>query len=106
MALHWCALINNVAQITEDAQGFFKDQNHTQGQLHKQKMSQDTHHPSSLNFEWGKAFFFFFLKFQHLWNVQMSHDRLMKYWNIYDIMNMSDKPAEAALNEGEKCWQD
>lgn len=59
MALHWCALINNVAQITEDAQGFFKDQNHTQGQLHKQKMSQDTHHPSSLNFEWGKAFFFF-----------------------------------------------
>lgn len=83
MALHWCALINNVAQITEDAQGFFKDQNHTQGQLHKQKMSQDTHHPSSLNFEWGKAFFFFFWSF----NIcEMYKWAMIGWWSIETFM--------------------
>ena len=95
--------MKNLAQFSADPVDFLGDQNHTLSQLHKQKISQDIHHHSSLNFEWGWAFFFSFsLKFQHLWDVQMSRDRLMKYWNIYDIMNMSDKPAEAALNEGGK----
>lgn len=104
MVIHWGTLTKNLARFSADTVDFLGDQNHTLGQLHKQKTSQDIHHPSSLNFEWGRAFFFFLfsLKFQHLWDVQMSRDRLMKYWNIYDIMNMSDKPAEAALNKGEK----
>lgn len=95
--------MKNLVLFSADTMDFLGDQNHTPGQPHKQKMSQDIHHPSSLNFEWGRLFFFLFSpKFQRLWDVQMSHDRLMKYWNIYDIMNMSDKPAEAALNKGEK----
>lgn len=98
--------MKNLAHFSADTMDFLGDQNYTPCQPHKQKISQDIHHPSSINFEWGSFFFFFSLKFQHLWDVQMSHDRLMKYWNIYDIMNMSDKPGEAALNKGEKCWQD
>lgn len=82
MVIHWSTFMKNVAQFNADTADFLGGQNHSPGQLHKQKMSQDIRHPSSLNFEWGRAFFFFLPEvstFVRCTNELWSADEVLKH---------------------------
>lgn len=83
MVIHWGTLMKNLARFSADTADSLGDQNHTLGQLHKQKISQDIHHPSSLNFEWGRAFFFPLLPevstFVRCTNEPWSADEVLKH---------------------------